>query len=869
MANARHSDSDVTVLQCLLDAFPSVSLELIASAFTQASGDPDLAAEIISFSVNGIAIPQNAPDKFPQRSHGNVSSSSLIPGNRSSQGFDEHGSKGFFNEASHLHVFNGTLHGHGNDGAAGVHDNNDFHESFGPDGNRGLNGASRTHINSGLNGAFHVHGIDGALHVHAIDGASGAHGNKSFNKPSDLHGINGFNEASRRHGSNGACGLHEVRNFNGASSVHGSRLVDGVSHAHGSEAFHLHCGEASFLPGNRILNGTSHVHSNGQSYVYGHQASHVHGNEASSAHGHKGFTGASGAKQLRVFNAISSLPHPRRSCHLTLEDYFPSCPEKKAWLEPLAESFQKNVSIQNQKNTSCWRDLQQIDCSDEFPCLQKRESNYNSALRQPLRSSIRSTKRISVASGLVSNARIRKYDDPSFKDSPVDAEGPADHFKLQETTGEEKSMWPTETEAFLLSMLGEGFELGLEAVRDVLGHYEGDVEESMKVLLRMGSSSVSSDHALESAVESRIVDDKDSNLSQYKKNAVVVGANADMKKSGDVTKGENIRTKQIQALNTYHGFEKAILEQDDSSMKWVVERLCDDYPHTDMTTLLEILCATNFNYNDAEKMLREAGLQEGIPISSEKIDPRMILESLFIKPQEKVENKEQHKHVPLRKKHEKDLELLEKPTWKVAEVDIPRNDEASVEMKSYDMMPKWKVVTSSEVDIPRNEEASTKMRSYGAWDDYERHHSSVKQHWKTMETYFKAATAAYAERDLSKAEVLTEKGNMYKQLALEAKDRANNYLLEMKSQQSESDFTLDLQEQHVTEGLHLLRLHLKSLSSIPSCHTFTVITGCSKDANSGHIKLRHGVVRYLQKKGYEWVETSPFCLQIQLKKTQL
>lgn len=819
MANA---DSDVTALQCLLDAFPSVSLELIASAFTQANGDPDLAAEIISFSVNGIAIPQNPLGKLPQRSHGNVSSSSLIPGNRRSQGFDGHGSKGFFNEASHLHGFNRTLHGHGNDGAAGVHNNKDFDESLGLVGNRGLNGAS------------------------------GIHGNS-----------NGFNEASRRHGnraSNGACGLHENRNFNGASSEHGSRLVD----------------EASSVPGNRILNGTSHVHSNGASYVYGREASHVHGNEASSVPGHKGFTGASSAKQLQVFNAISSLPRPRRSCHLTLEDYFPSCPEKKAWLEPLAENFQKNVSIQNQKNTSCWRELQQIDCSDEFPCLQKRESNHNSALRQPLQSSIRSAKRISVASGLVSNAQIRKYDDPSFKDSPVEAEGSANHFKLQETTGEEKSMWPTETEAFLLSMLGEGFKFGLEAVRDVLGHYEGDVEESMEVLLRMGSSSVSSDHSPESALESRIVDAKDSNLlSQYNKNAVVVGTSADMKKSGDVTKGENIRTKQMQALNTYHAFEKAILEQEDSSMKWVVERLCDEYPHTDMATLLEILCATNFNYNDAEKMLREAGLQEGIPISSEKFDPcelsRMILESLFITPQEKVENKEQHKHVPLRQKRQKDLELLEKPTWKVvtsSEVDIPRNDDASVEMKSYDMMPKWKVVTSSKVDIPRNEEASVKMRSYGDWDDYERHHSSAKQHWKTMESYFKAAMAAYADRDLPKAEVLTEKGNMYKQLAMEAKERANNYLLEMKSQQSESDFTLDLQEQHVTEALQLLRLHLKSLSSIPSCHTFTVITGCSKDANSGHIKLRHGVVRYLQKKGYEWVETSPFCLQVQLKKTQ-
>ncbi|MCO5550387.1 hypothetical protein L7F22_003871 [Adiantum nelumboides] len=75
-----------------------------------------------------------------------------------------------------------------------------------------------------------------------------------------------------------------------------------------------------------------------------------------------------------------------------------------------------------------------------------------------------------------------------------------------------------------------------------------------------------------------------------------------------------------------------------------------------------------------------------------------------------------------------------------------------------------------------------------------------------------------------------------------------------------------VQEQHIQEALQLLRVHLKSFSSIPSCHAFTVITGCFKKPKSGHKRIREEVVGYLERKGYKWVERSPFCLQIQMNK---
>ena len=64
------------LLHRLLDAFPSVPLELIASAVSQAHGDPDVAAEILSsnllHSVPSSSSSATDEEILPPKTHGNV-----------------------------------------------------------------------------------------------------------------------------------------------------------------------------------------------------------------------------------------------------------------------------------------------------------------------------------------------------------------------------------------------------------------------------------------------------------------------------------------------------------------------------------------------------------------------------------------------------------------------------------------------------------------------------------------------------------------------------------------------------------------------------------------------------------------------------
>ncbi|KAI5078337.1 hypothetical protein GOP47_0006008 [Adiantum capillus-veneris] len=404
-------------------------------------------------------------------------------------------------------------------------------------------------------------------------------------------------------------------------------------------------------------------------------------------------------------------------------------------------------------------------------------------------------------------------------------------------------------------------------------YFNGNIQKSFEALQQLNSSSSSNDRAHTEVSTLGTLNQTKSSLLEDFKEVAAVGSMVETGEISSMTNVENCSTMNSHTLETYYAFEKAILKHENSSMKWVVERLCDKYPHAEVATLLEVLRATNFNLNDAEKMLQEACLHEGSPGAEERKDPcqlaKTILESLFSGLKEVVVDcEEKCKKNITRQMKETAAKAVEVPKWKAvtsAELSMLEDEERIEERKLSDVDQLNKLVKGSALATSSKEEGRS---SYGDWDDYERHQASAKQHWKTMQSYLTAATAAYASSDFHKAELLTEKGNIYKQLSMEAKERANTFLLGIKSRQSESDFTLDLQEQHIPEALQLLRLHLKSFSSIPSCDTFTVVTGCLENPKAGHKRIKQEVVGYLETKGYKWVETTPFCLQIQMRETR-
>ncbi|MCO5550388.1 hypothetical protein L7F22_003872 [Adiantum nelumboides] len=325
-------------------------------------------------------------------------------------------------------------------------------------------------------------------------------------------------------------------------------------------------------------------------------------------------------------------------------------------------------------------------------------------------------------------------------------------------------------------------DLDIGAV-NVVGYYEGNVQKSFEALKQLNSSSSSNDQAPLEVSRLGTLSQKNSSLPKYLKDAAAVGSMVETRESSSMTKADSCSTKNSHTLQTYFAFEKAILKHENSSMKWVVERLCDKYPLADMAALLDVLRATNFSLNDAEKMLQEAGLHVGESCSEERMDPfelaKAILESLFTEPQEViVDSEEKCKENITRQKKEKTPESVEVPKWKAVtstELALSEGEEGIHESKPFDgVLVKGSRVTTSIKEGERN--------SYGDWDDYERHQASAKQHSKTMQSYLTAATAAYASSDFRKAELLTEKANLYKQLSMEAKERANTFLLEIKRQ---------------------------------------------------------------------------------------
>lgn len=469
----------------------------------------------------------------------------------------------------------------------------------------------------------------------------------------------------------------------------------------------------------------------------------------------------------------------------TLQDFFPPTQEN-AWIAPLQERLETNAMLQQLSI----HDADQPDAFEsEFPSLGLQDvPKTGVSVRSPVPTFMRSSKRVSAASGLIPNVRISAT--LEAKDNVVNR-----RIKRRGRNCGLINTGLTEIDAPQLSVLDDGFEFGLEAARDVLGGYGGDVEKSYEGM---------------------------------------VDEEAEKKHPSELGRKSNI----------HQDMEEEMLKQEHSSMKWVEERLCREFPSADVGTLKEILRVTKFNYSDAEKMLVEAGAKD-ITQWRGKNDhaelPNVILESFF-KDKEEEKTGTNAGCLPQKKTQKDPLNSLE---------------------------PVWTVATAAESSTLKFEESVMHVRSYGDWNHYERHDKSAKQQWQTMEQYFKAASSAYAGGDACRAELLLEKGKQFKKLATEARERANNYLLEVKNLENGNDFILDLQEQHVTEALRLLKLHLQFLSPIPSCHNFTVIIGTDNDLRPGRSKVRQEVVRYLEKKEIEWIETSAFCLQVKLKKIQL
>ena len=130
---------------------------------------------------------------------------------------------------------------------------------------------------------------------------------------------------------------------------------------------------------------------------------------------------------------------------------------KNAWSR-CATALNKNGSSTTCAKQSTYLE-QEIDTSIEFPSLGGRKSILTSTQR-PRSRSICTSKKLSVACGLVSN--VRRHHEKLLQKHPCPNEN-------IEEKNKNLFMPVTESEDILISKLGDGFKLGIGAVRDVLG----------------------------------------------------------------------------------------------------------------------------------------------------------------------------------------------------------------------------------------------------------------------------------------------------------------------------------------------------------------------------------------------------------------
>ncbi|XP_057512220.1 putative nuclear RNA export factor SDE5 isoform X1 [Actinidia eriantha] len=136
-------------------------------------------------------------------------------------------------------------------------------------------------------------------------------------------------------------------------------------------------------------------------------------------------------------------------------------------------------------------------------------------------------------------------------------------------------------------------------------------------------------------------------------------------------------------------------------------------------------------------------------------------------------------------------------------------------------------------------------------DSYHVLRKAVKEYWVTMKEYYKAAVDAFANGDHERANKLLEKGHFFKQKAQEADEKSSHVFLQTR----EEEMSLDLHEHEPKEAIRFLRLHLSSLSGIPSIRYLKVtVSGNTGDTKEGARKRL--IVKLLDKESIKWIEES-------------
>lgn len=391
-------------------------------------------------------------------------------------------------------------------------------------------------------------------------------------------------------------------------------------------------------------------------------------------------------------------------------------------------------------------------------------------------------------------------------------------------------------EEFLNSMMGDGLQLDMATVKDVLGECGYDVQKSLNRLLDLAATSKIHHKDGSSGTSS-------GDYSGEKEGLIEISFRAMLESFPDRDQCELLRACQVaegdieqalsilekENLNAFGTKEECVRQQPDrenNSVKSTLERLKRSFPDLSESTLHEILESVNFSYSEAINTLIEAGVESKRVETSDKSSlPREVLESLF-----------------------KMSESSENPPPSTGYVSAMRLKRKSKKVPTQNSL----------ANLSETREAPPKDGIEEEEDEYNHLRKIASQHWEIMKSYYQEAAAAYSRGERAHAGYLSEEGNYYKQIARETDEKASQQIFDIKNRDFQNDVTIDLHSQHVKDAIRLLKLHIQSLACISSIHCLKVITG------SGRGRIKRAVTHFLEKEGISWTDENPGAIVIKI-----
>ncbi|GBG73971.1 hypothetical protein CBR_g17683 [Chara braunii] len=148
---------------------------------------------------------------------------------------------------------------------------------------------------------------------------------------------------------------------------------------------------------------------------------------------------------------------------------------------------------------------------------------------------------------------------------------------------------------------------------------------------------------------------------------------------------------------------------------------------------------------------------------------------------------------------------------------------------------------------------------------YRQQRAKSREYFSAMKARGQEAAAAFARGDYKTAQGFAEEAAMFKKLALQESNTASAKIFMVKNKAIRNTISIDLHQQHVDEALRYLELHLQLLSAIPSVEYLLLITGKGKHSQRKVAKIKPAVIEYLRKQGIPWSEQNGGgCLRIKI-----